>query len=236
MTPERASPMHTEDRFVTPGPSGYAELAALLTYPDGETLGQCTTWLEAWGERRPVAAGLLCEWRDFAASTPLWELQEVYTRTFDLNPSCSLDVGYYLFGEDYQRGAFMALVRQELDRVGLPRDAELPDHLPNLLRWMEMVFGQDGHVEMVSECLLPVLEKMDRSFDARAASDSSVSARAENPYRLLIRAVRDVLDSDLRDLGVVHRPEPTSAETPAAMRADGMAPCRLACAARGSER
>jgi nitrate reductase molybdenum cofactor assembly chaperone len=60
--------------------------------------------------------------------------QEQYSATFDFDPSCSLDVGWHLFGDAVERGALLARLRQELARAGISENGELPDHLPTLLR------------------------------------------------------------------------------------------------------
>src|SRR3972149_5384978 len=63
----------------------------------------------------------------------LEELEESFTRTFDLNPVCCLEVGWQLYGEDYNRGSFMVEMRQRIRSHGITETLELPDHLSNLL-------------------------------------------------------------------------------------------------------
>lgn len=208
-------------------PAGYSDLAALLSYPDEETLTRCLTWLSTWNAEHGDAAALIASWYDTACTMPLAELQELYTHTFDLNPSCSLDIGYYLFGEDYQRGAFMALLREELDRAGLPRSAELPDHLPGILRWLERVYGTEEHLDMVQHCLLPVLATIDQSFDAGDSHRHRPQPTRANPYRLLLRATAEVLREDLVALGIEPAPEVTIGPLAAHRNAP--------CAARGGD-
>lgn len=183
-------------------PSGYSDLAALLTYPEAHTLARADAWLDQWRHIRPTAAQFAAEWRTYASALTVSELQELYTRTFDLNPCCSLDIGYYMFGEDYQRGVFMAVLRERFRETGLDCGAELPDHLPHLLRWLERVFGSEEHVELVSECLVPALVRMDQSFDPREGERPDRRERSTNPYRALLRATAVVLRDDLADLGI----------------------------------
>lgn len=61
-------------------------------------------------------------------------IQEQYSETFDFDASCSLDIGWHLFGDAVERGALLARLREELARAGISEDGELPDHLPTLLR------------------------------------------------------------------------------------------------------
>lgn len=188
-----------------PDGSAYEGLATMLAYPDEGTCGKCRAWLGDRGDDYPEAAVRILGWLTVVEKMQVWELQELYTRTFDLNPCCTLDVGYYLFGEDYQRGAFMAQVRSELDKAGIPCDEDLPDHLPHLLRWLEHVRGTEDHVEMVAECLLPVLRKMDEAMNAPPAGRQGVrgarqEARRDNPYRGLLQGLAMVLERDLECL------------------------------------
>lgn len=62
------------------------------------------------------------------------EVQERYVAAFDLDPACSLNIGWHLFGEQYARGEFLAVLREELHRAGIDDTGELPDYLPFVLR------------------------------------------------------------------------------------------------------
>jgi nitrate reductase assembly molybdenum cofactor insertion protein NarJ len=45
------------------------------------------------------------------------EYEELYTKTFDVQPICYLDLGYVIFGEDYKRGAFLLHMQEEQQKV-----------------------------------------------------------------------------------------------------------------------
>ena len=60
--------------------------------------------------------------------------EELFTRTFDLNPQCCPEIGWHLFGERYDRGSFLVWMRDQLRSFGLSEDGELPDHLFHVLR------------------------------------------------------------------------------------------------------
>ena len=94
----------------------YEELARLLTYPEED--GGCGV--------EEFAAGI--------AGLSLYQRQELFIQTFDLNPVCSLEMGWHLFGENYDRGLLLVKMRQLLRAHGIAEGAELPDHLPNGLR------------------------------------------------------------------------------------------------------
>lgn len=163
-------------------------LATLLDYPGegvAERLEGCASALEG---RLPEAAAPLAPWRTFLDGHSLAEAQELFTHTFDLNPSCSLDVGYYLFGEDYQRGLMLAHLREHQERAGLGPQEELPDHLPVVLRWLARIHGTDTYREMIADCALPALGKMDEAL-----------AEGQNPYRGVLRAVALTLEQELAE-------------------------------------
>lgn len=164
------------------------ELAALLGYPDEETETHLCTCLSVLRNQLPEAAELLAAWQAYMSDHPLEHVQELYTQTFDLNPVCTLDVGHYLFGEDYQRGVFLAHLRGSLEEAGLEESGELPDHLPVVLRWLARVPGTEMHKDMVTECVLPALCKMHECL-----------ADGSNPYKSVLRTVTLVLERSLTE-------------------------------------
>ena len=59
--------------------------------------------------------------------------QELYVQTFEFNPACTLELGWHLFGENYERGEFLVRMRDLLRRHGIAESTELPDHLTHVL-------------------------------------------------------------------------------------------------------
>jgi nitrate reductase molybdenum cofactor assembly chaperone len=187
-------------------------LSILLEYPEEHTAAALGALCLALGGDGPDQAGrpraarvgtkrqaleALLEWGQYFCHTPLWEVQEAYTQTFDLNPTCSLDVGYYLFGEDYQRGVFMAHLRESQEAVGMEAGPELPDHLPVLLRWLARVYDTELYTEMTAECVVPVLRWMDEMLaSGRGATDR------QNPYRYVLQALTQLLAGDMAERGI----------------------------------
>lgn len=122
-----------------------------------------------------------------AAIEPLspTELEELYTRTFDLNPAASLDIGWHLFGEDYARGEFLVHLRQEARRYGIPETTELPDHLTRVLPLLASMPPEEA-AEFENRFLLPALEKI-----------AKIVAEAENPYGKLLASLRRMLTAEV---------------------------------------
>ena len=91
-------------------------------------------------------------------------LQEVYARTFDWSEERSLDLGWHLYGERYERGAFLVSMRSRLRAAGVEEGEELPDHLTALLR----ALGRMSAAEAAAFCaaiLAPALSKLVAGFE-----------------------------------------------------------------------
>ncbi len=112
------------------------------------------------------------------------ELQERYTRTFDLNPVCALEVGYHLFGEDYKRGEFLANMRATENPYELGQEFQLPDYLPVVLRLLTKLDDTELRAQLIGYCLLPALKQMRVPFKKK-----------ENPYGNVIFFVDELLKS-----------------------------------------
>jgi nitrate reductase assembly molybdenum cofactor insertion protein NarJ len=100
-------------------------LAALFSYP-GPDYPEIVK--NAVACAAPSAPALL-ELAQVVERTGLDELQEAYTNTFDLNPACPLDLGWHLFGEEYDRGLLLAYMRRQLRAHGIAECGEIPDHI-----------------------------------------------------------------------------------------------------------
>ena len=109
-------------------------------------------------------------------------LEELYTRTFDINPVCSLETGWHLFGEDYNRGAFLVRMRGLLRQHGIEEGAELPDHLESALRVLGVMEG-DAAKELACEFILPAVIKMRVPFADDSNPYASVLAEVERFLR-----------------------------------------------------
>ncbi len=106
--------------------------------------------------------------------------QEMFVRTFDMNPDCALEIGWHLFGEDYKRGEMLAYLRREMRSVGIEEGTELPDYLGNVLKLLGR-WNQEDAGEFVTMFLGPALEKMKKAVSA-----------TETPYLHLFEAIEDV--------------------------------------------
>ena len=90
------------------------------------------------------------------------DLQELYTRSFDVQSMTTLDVGYVLFGDDYKRAELLSNLTREHLQVENDCGGELADHLPNLLRLIPKLKDKELLLELVREILVPALMLMIR--------------------------------------------------------------------------
>src|SRR5512141_850482 len=123
----------TKDLPIITTQSIFETLADLLDYPGANRESLLGPGVRAIAARADVL-DLFDEFRDETTTLSFSELQELYTRTFDLNPVCGLDIGYHLFGENYKRGVFLANLRETEEPFELGQGHQLPDYLPVLLR------------------------------------------------------------------------------------------------------
>lgn len=149
----------------------YEQLAALFEYPQRDYPAQVRRVRQLLDGRYPVAAARLAS---FASALPsegetfsaaaLDEVQEIFTRSFDVQSITTLSVGYVMFGDDYKRGQLLVNLHREDQEAGVDCGSELPDHLPNVLRLIARWQDPEMVVEFVEEILHPALERMIAEF------------------------------------------------------------------------
>ena len=178
-----------EDRIMS---ELYEALADLLEYPGNDWNPKVGLRRLSLKGQRPGISFAFAEFRRKTEGFTVADLQELYTRTFDLNPVCALEVGYHLFGENYKRGIFLANLRETETPFALGQERQLPDYLPVLLRLLGKLDDEELRGSLITECLLPAIEKMLVTF-----------GQSENPYRELIQTVGIALKLEI-DAGMDH--------------------------------
>jgi len=182
------------------GQSEFELLAALLRYPGEGYENAGERCMEALAGSDPDAALLLSTFLGQTRGCSVEELQALYTSTFDLDPVCSLEVGWHLFGENYERGAFLVKMRGELRRLGIAESTELPDHITHALAALGRMEPEEGS-EFATACLFPALDKMCAGLQGKS-----------NPFETVLLAIARVLE--LR----YPRPEPEAVSAGPAFR------------------
>jgi len=137
----------------------FEPLAAMYRYPE-EGFGEAAVAIQAVVDAAaPEAAKVLRPWTEWVRDSALEEVQELYIRAFDMNPSGCPEIGWHLFGENYERGELLVEMRSLLRELEIPETMELPDHLCHVLP----VLARDraGDAEPLARRLLaPALQKM----------------------------------------------------------------------------
>ena len=159
-----------------------AALSRLLSYPDDHYVQLAELLYLLVQNELPEAAREISAFGQFVEQCAEHELEEAYTRTFDVNPSCALEIGWHLFGEDYMRGQFLVRMRGELCRYDIPESSDLPDHLAHVLSVLAAMPEDRGH-RFAHACVFPAIYKM------RAALDKNGS-----PFGHLIRCLTLILE------------------------------------------
>jgi nitrate reductase assembly molybdenum cofactor insertion protein NarJ len=111
-------------------------------------------------------------------------MQELFTRSFDVQAVTTLDVGYVLFGDDYKRGEMLANLNREHNEAGIDCGTELADYLPNLLRLLAVLKDEDLVSDLVNAVLAPALRQMVSEFNPDRVEKRNISYQKH--YKTLI--------------------------------------------------
>ena len=151
----------------------YEHLAKLFDYPRRDYPEWVQSVYDLLAGRYVIAAA---EIDVFAKALPteggpftpeaLDEVQEIFTRSFDVQSITTLSVGYVVFGDDYKRGELLVNLNRELREAGIDPGSELSDHLPNVLRLIARWEDRELAEEFVTEILHPAIERMIEEFGA----------------------------------------------------------------------
>ena len=143
----------------------YNKLANLFRYPDEsykQNVAECAKMLK---ENYHEAYAEILPFLQFVETKDLYEIEEVFGKTFHIQAICFLDLGYVLFAEDYKRGEFLVKMKDEQRRANNDCGDELADNLPNVLTLMTLMEDQEFLEEFAVRIMEPALSKMLAEFD-----------------------------------------------------------------------
>jgi nitrate reductase assembly molybdenum cofactor insertion protein NarJ len=166
----------------------YLLFANLLKYP-GEDQPDHTAACQVMLEKNyPGAAAVMQPFTDYIRAHSLDERQELFTKTFDVQPICYLDLGYVIFGEDYKRGAFLLHMQEEQLKAENDCGTDLPDNICNMLT----LFNKTDNLQLIDELavkiLIPGVQKMIGEF---------AQARIDLKVNVLKKMHRAIIQEDL---------------------------------------
>lgn len=157
--------------------------AALSGYPGNDLLTAVADCAEGLERLNSAAAAPMASFAVALQGRSAAEMEELYTSTFDLQPSCHPYVGYQIFGEGQQRTLFLVHLQQLYRQHDYSACSELPDHLTTILDFIGSLSDQDCAQELIRDGLLPALEKISAELDA-----------TDNPYLPLMEAIQHFLE------------------------------------------
>lgn len=166
----------------------YSLLANLFRYPEEDFILQLKENQDFLDEYYPEAGKELQPFSEFLNNSSLDETRELFTKTFDVQPICYLDLGYVMFGEDYKRGAFLLNMQEEQLKINNDCGTDLPDNICNVLTLMtkseDDVFVED----LVWRIFIPCVKKMIAEFN---------SARVDMKMKILRKMHRAIIQEEL---------------------------------------
>jgi nitrate reductase assembly molybdenum cofactor insertion protein NarJ len=176
----------------------YKVLARLFEYPDALFPERVNSVRDHVAEAYPGAAKMIDRFIELLPDHDLRMMQELFTRSFDVQAVTTLDIGYVLFGDDYKRGELLSNLNREHVAHEVDCGHELSDHLPNVLNLMAKLPDDELLDELVEEIVAPALHKMIGEFDDRRIEHKHEAYRKH--YKTLIES-----PSDSRDVATLYQ-------------------------------
>lgn len=138
----------------------YKHIADLFRYPTAESLEKVRQVSELLRQRDVLLQVKFLAFEEFYTKRTITELEEYYIRTFDVQATCHLDIGYIIFGDDAKRGRFLYHVKEEQEKIDNDCGTDLADFLPNILTLLSKTTDEVLVEELSVSILLPALKQM----------------------------------------------------------------------------
>jgi nitrate reductase assembly molybdenum cofactor insertion protein NarJ len=189
----------------------YHLLAAMFDYPQADYPERVADVREHLATRYPEAAAEVNRFADLLPADDLKKMQELFTRSFDVQAITTLDVGYVLFGDDYKRGILLANLNREHRHAGVDTGTELADYIPNLLQLMAAIEDEEvlhdlayailgpALLEMIGEFSTERIKKRDKSYKKHYKTlieTPAVASDAVTLYQFALKSLYAVLKQD----------------------------------------
>ncbi len=138
----------------------YKYIADLFRYPTVESFKHVRKVSEYLSQRDGFLQTKFVPFESFYSEKTITELEEYYIKTFDVQATCHLDIGYIIFGDDAKRGRFLYHVKEEQEKIANDCGTDLADFLPNILTLLSKSDDAVLVEELSVSILLPALKKM----------------------------------------------------------------------------
>ncbi len=162
--------------------------AEILLYPEHDRDAKIKLCMVLLSQEHTNVREMVSEYRSRVNPLSLSEMEELYIKTFDLNKAGTLDLGWHLFGEDYNRGLFLVKLREYFQRLGIPETTELPDHVSQVLRTLGRMSRDEANL-FAYACVIPSLETVGEGIQKDNPHDPLIQG--------LIRLLRNLFDVPL---------------------------------------
>lgn len=147
------------------GLNHYSQLANLIDYPKEGFTGMVQEIQLFLHKHYPEQGEILEDFTRFSISATFEEIQELYTRSFEVQAITTLDLGYLLFGDDYKRAQLLVNLNREHRLVENDCGLELADHLPNVLRLLPLLKDEELRDQLIEKLVYSGLKKMTKEFN-----------------------------------------------------------------------
>jgi nitrate reductase assembly molybdenum cofactor insertion protein NarJ len=167
----------------------YSILAGLFDYPDQKTDDLLDYTSDILQAQYPSVIDTFRQFGELIRGMDLHSREEYFINTFEVEALISMDLGYILFGEDYKRGNFLAMMQQEQTEAGNNLGSELADHLPNVMRLLPLMAVREVAEELAYSIMIPAIREILKKFE-----------NAENVYQYAFETVLKIMDTDFSGL------------------------------------
>ncbi|MEM0021278.1 MAG: nitrate reductase molybdenum cofactor assembly chaperone [Fervidicoccaceae archaeon] len=153
----------------------------LLEYPDTaffESIHEAEKAIGKFPSRTTILEKIVLFRKEISA-LDLYQLQELYSKTFDFSADSTLNISYYFSGDSNDRGRVLAYFSSFYRKAGEdpPKD-DLPDSVPHLLKLISQ------HPELFQEIVALLAVSLRKIAEALK----------ENPYRNVIEAIEIAIE------------------------------------------
>lgn len=163
----------------------YKYIADLFRYPTVESIDQVRQVSEILRQRDVLFHAKFLPFEEFFAEKTITELEEYYIRTFDVQATCHLDIGYIIFGDDAKRGRILYHVKEEQEKIDNDCGTDLADFLPNILTLLSKTADEVLVEELSVSILLPALKQIEKKLE----NDNNI-------YKIPVQILISLLEED----------------------------------------
>ncbi len=166
----------------------YILFADLLRYPSKDYPKQVEACQKMLDEKYPEVAMEMKRFTEYVNTHNEDQWQELFTKSFDVQPICYLDLGYVIFGEDYKRGAFLLHMQEEQLKAKNDCGTDLSDNICNMLTLYTKTDDYNLLDELAVKIMIPGVEKMVSEF---------AQARVELKMKVLKKLHKAIIQEEL---------------------------------------